>query len=186
MNVHVFGAGSSPSCSSYALRRTAIDNQEDFPDKIRNILFNNFYVDDMLKSEDDEQETIEMIQGVKSLCKRGGFNLVKFVTNSQTVLNSLPKEDLGSSLKDASLLGGLTDKVLGVSWNLSDDVFKFDLTEAKQKPLTRRGMLSMISSIYDPLGLISPFILKGRLILQTLCKMQHGWDDQIPEDIATD
>ena len=42
---------------------------------------------------------------------------------------------------------------------------------SKDKPATKRGMLSKLSSVYDPLGLASPFILKGRRIIQKLC---HG------------
>ena len=44
-------------------------------------------------------------------------------------------------------------------------------------------MLSMVSSIYDPLGLVSPFVLEGRQIIQTLCLNQLAWDDPVDEDI---
>ena len=40
-----------------------------------------------------------------------------------------------------------------------------------------------MSSIYDPLGLVSPFILKAKLLFQDLCCMQVGWDEHIPESI---
>jgi hypothetical protein len=52
----------------------------------------------------------------------------------------------------------------------------------KQKPFTRRGMLSMTSSIYDPLGLVAPFVLFAKKILQDLCREEHlAWDDPVPE-----
>ena len=44
-------------------------------------------------------------------------------------------------------------------------------------------MLSTVSSIYDPLGLVAPFILQGKRILQELCRDRVGWDDKVPEDI---
>ena len=49
----------------------------------------------------------------------------------------------------------------------------------KQKPLTRRGLQSTLSSVYDPLGLAAPFLLEGRKIIQKLCKENSAWDDPI-------
>ena len=51
------------------------------------------------------------------------------------------------------------------------------------KPLTRRGLLAMLSSIYDPLGLVSLFLLKGRKTIQELCQDSFQWDHPIPENI---
>ena len=56
----------------------------------------------------------------------------------------------------------------------------------KEKPLTRRGMLSTLSSIYDPLGLGAPFLLKGKQIIQTLWAQRFSWDDQVPQDMGND
>ncbi|KAK3746502.1 hypothetical protein QZH41_001765 [Actinostola sp. cb2023] len=53
----------------------------------------------------------------------------------------------------------------------------------KDKPLTRRGILSTVSSIYDPLGLAAPFLLRGKQVLQLLCKEGIGWDDPIPDSL---
>ena len=52
------------------------------------------------------------------------------------------------------------------------------------KPATRRELLAALSSIYDPLGLGAPFLLKGRLIIQRLCKNNLNWDDPIDDDTA--
>ncbi len=40
-------------------------------------------------------------------------------------------------------------------------------------------MLSIISSIYDPLGFVAPFTLKAKMLLQSLCKKQLSWDEEI-------
>lgn len=52
---------------------------------------------------------------------------------------------------------------------------------AKKEPATRREILSIVSSINVPLGLVSPCILPARAILQDLCFKGLGWDDQIPK-----
>ena len=49
-------------------------------------------------------------------------------------------------------------------WNIKTDTFGFKIS-LKDKPATKRVMLSELSSVYDPLGLTSPFILKGRRII---------------------
>ena len=39
-----------------------------------------------------------------------------------------------------------------------------------------------MSSVYDPLGFISPFLLSAKIILQDLCRRELKWDDVIPRD----
>ena len=57
--------------------------------------------------------------------------------------------------------------------------FKVNL---KEKPNTRRGILSLTSALYDPLGLVAPIILPAKKLLQDLCKEKLGWDDPINDD----
>jgi len=185
MHVHVFGATSSPSCANYALRRTSLDNSGQHTEDVLNTLLHNFYVDDMLKSKEADEESVNFIKDVKTLCSKGGFNLTKFVCNCNRVMATISNEDRGPIMKDVNLLdnnASMTDRALGVGWNLRNDSFTFNI-KLKEEPKTRRGILSAVSSIYDPLGLISPFILKGRLILQQLCALKLGWDEPIPPDI---
>ena len=73
-----------------------------------------------------------------------------------------------------------TEAALGVLWDVENDMFIFRVN-LKEKPGTRRGMLSILSSIFDPLGLVSPFVLKGRKILQQLCEQNIKWDEPVDE-----
>ena len=68
------------------------------------------------------------------------------------------------------------------NWCTESDTFRFRI-ELRDKPATRRGIVSTISSVYDPLGAVSPVILVGKQILQALCLQNVSWDDPIPEDI---
>ena len=86
MCVHVFGGVSSGACSNYALRRTAIENENKYGKDAAETLKNNFYVDDMLKSVENEDKAIRLMKDVKSMCQKGGFNLTKFASNSKRVL----------------------------------------------------------------------------------------------------
>jgi len=184
MTSHVIGGTSSPSCANYALRRTAEDNKDDFKTEVVQSLSRNFYVDDLLKSLPSINTAIEFIKEVKVLCKRGGFNLTKFLSNSKEVMSSINLEDRksGASNEDLQLQDLPEDSALGMLWDTQQDKLKFKIN-MKNKPLTRRGILSVISSVYDPLGLAGPFILKGRQILQKICKDNLSWDEPIPEHI---
>lgn len=55
--------------------------------------------------------------------------------------------------------------------------------EIQQKPVTRRGMLSVASSVYDPLGFVVPVVLSAKILLQELCRRKYGWDETVPQDI---
>ena len=72
------------------------------------------------------------------------------------------------------------EKALGVKWDTQNDTLGFYIKFA-DKPLTRRGLLSTLSSVYDPLGLAAPFLLKGRQIIQQLCRNRLNWDEPIDE-----
>ena len=104
------------------------------------------------------------------MCRAGGFRLTKFVSNSKKLLMSIPQKDRRQEAPDKRLLQTIPDneRALGVLWNTEDDKLGFQI-HMKEKPLTRRGMLSSLSSIYDPLGLAVLFMLEGKRIFQSLC-----------------
>ena len=149
------------------------------------ILRRNFYVDDMLKSFPSAKIAVDMIYKVKSLCKEGGFNLTKFSSNHIEVLKSIPDECRKDGVKDKDLNLGILpeDKALGVKWNIQEDTLGF-IIKMDDKPATRRGLLAALSSVYGPLGLGASFLLKGRLIIQRLCKNSLNWDEPIDDDTA--
>ena len=72
-----------------------------------------------------------------------------------------------------------TERALGIMWNIDPDTFSFK-TSPKDQPMTRRGILSTVASLYDPLGFVAPVVLHGKKILQEMCHNGLGWDDSIP------
>ena len=65
---------------------------------------------------------------------------------------------------------------------MEDDSFGFQIGLQNQ-PMTKRGMLSISSAVFDPLGFVSPFIVKAKLLFQQLCKLGCGWDENMPKEI---
>ncbi len=179
MRVHLFGATSSPSCSCYALRRTAEDEINNTTPEAAQTLLRNFYVDDCLKSVATEEQAVILASDIRVLCNRGGFHLTKWTSNSRTVLSSIP-EERATDMKDLDLESGLLpmERALGILWCTENDTFNFKI-EMQNKPLTRRGILSVVGSVYDPLGFLAPFVLPAKLILRDLCRVKITWDEEI-------
>jgi len=185
MTVHLFGAVSSPSIANFALRKTAQDNASNFPPEVTNTIMEHFYVDDCLKSMPTELEAIELISNLTEVCHRGGFHLLKWISNSRAVLDAVPQEDRAKRIKDLDLSKDQLpmERALGLQWCVQSDSFKFNIA-ISQRALTRRGILSMISSIYDPLGFLAPLTLPAKLLLQELCRQDLGWDITIPNTLS--
>ena len=182
MMVHLFGGVWSPSCSAFALKRTADDNKLKFDSDVINTVKHNFYVDDLLKSVKSCEEATRMYGKLKELMSLGGFNLTKWISNKREVIDAIPESELSKELKNIDYQKDTlpVERALGVHWNVETDKFQYNVC-IREKPATRRGILSVISSIYDPLGMAAPFILNAKLIMQRLCRERIRWDEEIPE-----
>ena len=103
--------------------------------------------------------------------------------NKESIINSIPDEHRAENVKNLTLGQDKLpiESALGVIWCIESDTFNFRI-ELKDKPCTRRGILSTISSIYEPLGFITPVVLVGKKILQDICHT-NSWDE--PADDAT-
>ncbi len=177
MTVHLFGAASSPSCANFALKRVAKDHKAEFDDETIQTVNKNFYVDDCLKSVGLNEKAIRLANQLRNLLVMGGIQLTKWISNSEEALKSLPESER-ATVKNLDLSEPHLERALGVHWNVTNDEFVFQIS-VKDKPPTRRGILSIVSSVYDPLGFAAPFILQAKLIMQDLCRKNLGWDDEI-------
>ncbi|XP_067027926.1 uncharacterized protein [Acropora muricata] len=186
MKVHLFGAVSSPGCANFALKRTANDFEFKFGTEAAEFVRHDFYVDDGLKSVSSASQAIALIQNTRNLCAEGGFNLHKFVSNDKEVVEATSKEQRAKEIREFDMTKDLLpmERALGVQWCVESDHLQFRV-ELKDRPLTRRGILASVSSIYDPLGLVAPFLLTGKRIVQELCKGKTEWDEPVPDIIRS-
>ena len=184
MAAQIFGANLSPSVVNYCLRRTAEDYGDKYDDEVVKTIRRHFYVDNLLKATDDEERCKSLVKDLMSLCSEGGFRLNQWTSNNKNILAEIPEAERDNSvaLLDLSKDELPTERTLGVHWDMKLDCFTF-LINLKDKPLTRRGILSVVASVYDPLGLVSPVILQGKLLLQDLCRLDIGWDAEMPMEM---
>ena len=153
-------------------------------DEAANFVRNDFYVDDGLKSVDTVEHATTLIKKTKEMCAKRVPRLRKFISNSKEVISAIPREDCASTLENLDLHSDRLpiERALGVYWCVESDTFQMLIT-LQDTPLTRRCILSTISSIYDPLGLVAPVLLVEKQLLQKLCREGTNWDDPVPDQI---
>ncbi|KAL0961640.1 hypothetical protein UPYG_G00353580 [Umbra pygmaea] len=182
MAVHLFGVVSSPGCANFGLKYLARQHKEEYSSASA-FVEKHFYVDDGLISVPSIEEAKELIAEARELCKRGGLRLHQFNSNKRSVLDSVDPTEraVTSEPLNLDLNAAPAERALGIQWSLEHDTFSFNVNP-QTRPSTCRGILSVIASLYDPVGFVAPFILTGKYILQELCHRGIGWDDPLPED----
>ncbi len=183
MKVHPFGATSSPGCANYGLKHLAKENECMYPLGSK-FITTNFYVDDGVTSVASTEEAIQVAREARQLCASGGLRLHKFISNDRVVLDSIPISERAIEVKahDLNFDDTPLERALGIHWHIDSDNIRFSV-DLKDQPATRRGILSTVASLYDPLGFIAPFLLRGKLVLQEMCRNGTGWDDPLPKEL---
>ncbi|XP_065073869.1 uncharacterized protein LOC135697938 [Ochlerotatus camptorhynchus] len=185
MCVMTFGACCSPSSAQYVMNLNAARFDQEYPAAVE-VIKKQHYVDDMLVSVDTEEEAIKLAQDVKFVHSEGGFEIRNWTSNSLRVLEALRGSNAEEKNLDLSPEMA-TEKVLGMWWCTSADVFTFkvgwdrydrDLWEGRRQP-TKREVLRVLMRIFDPLGLIAPFLMFLKILLQEIWRSGIQWDDKI-------
>ena len=178
MTVHLFGATSSPCCATFCLRQVSILRSENCSEEAKNAINRSFYVDDCLVSTETVEQAIALASEMQNVLSSCGFNLTKWSSNSAEVLSSIPEEKRSDAGKGLSLDNKKEECVLGIHWDVQSDNLrvKINLTE---KPCTRRGILSMSHSLFDPLGIVAPVLLEVKLLLREI--KDREWDEELSE-----
>ena len=191
----VFGVNSSPFLLNATIRRHLNKYlHKCFVER----LLQDMYVDDTTSGCSTVAEGIEFYNTAIALMLEAGFTLCKWTSNDATLQahfnereNSEPancrSSDDVSFCEEQLGLSDLHKRVLGIEWDTSSDefVFRFDdlIEKGKSESLTKRNVLSLSSSIFDPLGLVSPITARVKTIFQLLCKDSLAWDQKVPVDI---
>ncbi|KAJ8030134.1 Fatty acid synthase [Holothuria leucospilota] len=141
----------------------------------------NLYVDDWLSGADKEGDAFAMFTEAQGIMASAGMHLSKWKTNSDLVANKIFKESSGKYLESESI------KVLGLGWQASSDSFDFTGFEVPSDLyVTKRVVLSIIARMFDPLGFLTPFIMKAKIIFQQLWQSGVGWDELAPQELRED
>jgi hypothetical protein len=141
---------------------------------------NSFYVDDCLDSLESTEVATKLVGQLCDLLANGGFRLTKWISSSCEVLESIPEEERAKEAPTLDLNQAAlpVQRALGVHWSTSDDTFGIKM-QTKDRECSRRGLLSIVSSVYDPLGFVCPVVLLAKKIFQAECRLKKSWDDDL-------
>ncbi|XP_071043833.1 uncharacterized protein [Parasteatoda tepidariorum] len=179
----LFGATPSPFLLAATLKYHTRKYERKYP-LAHKILNSKLYVDDLIFGLDNENQCLLIYKEIKEILREGGFNMRKWKTNSESLQIKLDQsENCNENSNESS-------KVLGYVWNSKDDTLKLECKFAelsnKFNPLTKRLILKIASKIFDPLGFISPFTLRPKILLQDIWEQKFKWDDPLPLNITKD
>ncbi|XP_058817389.1 uncharacterized protein LOC131680696 [Topomyia yanbarensis] len=182
LNTVTYGTAPAPYLATRVLNQLAEDEANNYPlasPKVKQ----TFYVDDHLSGDDDEQRLIETNCQLIALLRSGGFSLRKWCSNSADVLTHIP-ESLRDTRTEFGI--GINDpiKTLGLQWHPVPDHFGFNVPVfGSTEPITKRLILSEMSRLFDPLGLVGAVIVSAKIFLQSLWSQQFNWNDQLPVEL---
>ncbi|KRY84459.1 hypothetical protein T4D_12181 [Trichinella pseudospiralis] len=143
-----FGLTCSPSLAIQTTR-THADKSQHAGDKTARLITSNMYVDNLVLSCDSIEEAKKMVEELKSLFAKGGFNLTGFVSNCSSVVGDDKTLPFGSDPKPAGRLW----KTLGILWDPKSDGLSFRQPEFDAEAQdTKRTLLSLAAKIFYPLG----------------------------------
>ncbi|XP_018396624.1 PREDICTED: uncharacterized protein LOC108774893 [Cyphomyrmex costatus] len=171
LNTVTYRVASSPFLAIRSLQQLSVDHEKTHP-RAAAVIARDFYVDDMITGAASVQ-LHELKTQVTDILKTAGFELSKFRSNV-----SLDQDECLDHYE-------ITDaKVLGLLWQSTTDLLRYEVTcIAMPETITKRITLSLITQIFDPLGLIGPTTIKAKILMQSLWQLKIDWDTPIPETL---
>ena len=182
LNTVTFGVSAAPFLAIRTIHQLANDESSSFP-LGSEVLKRDLYVDDLLTGANTYGELMRIRDQVIQVLKRGGFEIRQWSSNHPRAL-----EKLNEKSGDIEFL---TDenpvrKTLGISWNSRRDELIYTVKPIpKSEKTSKRYILSEISKIFDPLGLLAPILLASKVIMQECWKANISWDESVPLDLYT-
>jgi len=159
--------GDKPSATiaQIALRKSAEDASLVLPEAAR-IITENSYMDDIPASTDTQTQAAQLTKDIEAILAPRGFRIKEWF--------------FSGSEKEAST--GCKEGVLGVQWDPGPDLFEMDMHLPAQSHVTKKIMLSVIMTVFDPLGLLTPVTVRLKMMMRKVwaCDPKLGWDDSLP------
>lgn len=165
-----YGTNCAPFLATRTLVELANVSKESFP-LAAEALLTQTYVDDFLGGSHSLEGLRRLQEELTEMLKSAGFNLHKWNSNIKAL--SCPLE-------------GSEGKVLGVSWDPTTDTFKIVPKIIKKDVFTKREVLSVIASTFDPMGYVGCIIVISKIFMQKLWLVKLGWDENLPPDLLSE
>ncbi|XP_073965583.1 uncharacterized protein [Choristoneura fumiferana] len=172
-----FGIISSPFLLTASIRYHMAKTNPQLLSKIAD----KCYVDNLVTGAASQTEAYELYEETNKTFEELSMNIRDWNSNDETFLQTIPKTQ-------QAIKADVT-KVLGLMWNLKRDTLRLNIKEHllnKQKIKStkdKREVLSVVASLYDPCGYVSPLILPAKLLFQEICNSKLKWDAELSDDL---
>ncbi|KAF8795015.1 hypothetical protein HNY73_002917 [Argiope bruennichi] len=144
------------------------------------MLNSGLFVDDLYFGADSVIGSFTLSDAV-TILRSGGFKLRKLRSNSSDLRALCVKNGFCENEE------GIELKVLGLNWNPDKDVLSLEVKvlvdSLRGLDNTKRCVLQTAARIFDPVGLIAPFVVRIKCLLQEIWERGMNWDDDLPEDL---
>ena len=193
-----FGGNAFPNVSQKVLEEVTRLFGKNHKEAVISMIM-SIYMDDMCDSRPTQEAIYVLATSLQALLQHADMQLGKYYTNAAEIVHRLDKDRVAKeiSFKDREAVFE-SSKVLGMHWQADTDQFTF---RSKYKSVedwldklgipananwTKRTVLKAVASTFDPLGLISPFVILGRILIQDLWAVPElDWDTSIPDNLQT-
>ena len=177
----VFGGCYCPFCAQFTWQKHAEIHQDSYP-LAASAVKNHCYMDDLMPSVNSIKKAIETRCQLTEMGDKAGFHVRKWVLNLTEVLADVPVEDRASEVDlEKNLLPVM--KTLGVSWTAREDQFLFHYSPPPDDfEFTKRNVLKKTATLFDPLGFLSPFMVKAKVFMQQAWVDALEWDEVLPSE----
>lgn len=128
-------------------------------------ILEDFYMDALLTGGDSSQDVIFVIRDIQDVLKNAKFSLRKWISNNSDVLQSIDRK-----VRAYDNVGDIpSDESLGLHWHHGSDEFDYKINDnVKRLAVTKRTILAVISSLYDPIDFLALTIIVAKIFLQNL------------------
>ncbi|XP_049294153.1 uncharacterized protein LOC125769462 [Anopheles funestus] len=178
-----YGTACAPFLATRCLLQLSYDEAMRFP-RAAKIIREDCYVDDILSGANNVSEALECQSELLGILNSAGFPVHKWSSNSPRLLQHIPEADREELVDLSDGCEGVL-KTLGLTWSPHQDEFAFVVNqdaETSNFP-TKRSILSEISKLFDPIGLLSPVIIIAKLIMQKIWLAGLPWDTYLEGDL---
>jgi hypothetical protein len=174
INTIMFGVAPAPWLATRTLVQIAEDYGDCFPE-VAKVIKNSFYVDDGMFGCDSIEEGIKLRDQLRHVLLEAGMPTRKWISNEKSLYDRLPIKDVETIEDDTT-----TIKALGMTWNPVVDTMACCTKKSRADIITKTSVLSEIASLHDPLGIVGPVVLAGKLFMKQLVILKLDWKEEAP------
>ena len=178
----VFGLNTSPFLAQLVSQENARKYETRYP-RAAEAIIKSTYMDDTLDSVASLDQARQLKRDLITVWGNAGMEVKKWASNSMELMEETPESERakGVQIDDGSQIAV---KTLGMRWNAGTDDFTFEIRPFNRENVTKRNLLSWLARIFDPLGMLSPYTIIGKMLMQKTWITGVEWDDKLSKELS--